>query len=98
MTETYPKNQPHSQLVQSPINSCLKASENKTKHKNTFSSSSLDSSFENINYEIKSIIENEHDLSFSSDSNSELAESKVNMDYLFNHKFWRVNNNKILEK
>ena len=98
MTETYPKNQPHSQLGQSQINSCLKDPENKTKHRNTFSSSSLDSSFENIDYEIKSIIENEHDLSFSSDSNSELAESKTNMDYLFNHKFWRYNTDKTQEK
>ena len=93
MTETYPISQSHSQFRKSPNESSVKESSNKAKHKNALSSSSLDSSFENINYEIKSIIENEDDLSFSSDSNSELAETKANMEYLFNHKFWRDNNN-----
>ena len=93
MTETYLINQSHSKLSKSPKESSLIDSSDKNKHKSALSSSSLDSSFENINDEIKSIIENEHDLSFSSDSNSELAENKADMEYLFNHKFWKVNNN-----
>ena len=95
MKETYPINQPHSKLNKSPNKSVHKDSSDKNNHKNALSSSSLDNSFENINDEINSIIENERDLSFSSDSNSELAENKANMEYLFNHKFWRVNNNNI---
>ena len=93
MTETYLINQSHSKLSKSPKESSLIDSSDKNNHKSALSSSSLDSSFENINDEIKSIIENEHDLSFSSDSNSELAENKADMEYLFNHKFWKVNNN-----
>ena len=86
MKETYPKNQSHSNINKSSYKqSC------DNHHKKGLSSSSLDSLFENKNYEIKSIIENEHDLSFSSDSNSELAESKANTDYLFNNKFWQPN-------
>ena len=86
MTETYPINQSHSNINKSSYKqSC------DNHHKKGLSSSSLDSLFENKNYEIKSIIENEHDLSFSSDSNSELAECKANTDYLFNNKFWQPN-------
>ena len=86
MTETDPINQSHSNINKSSYKqSC------DNHHKKGLSSSSLDSLFENKNYEIKSIIENEHDLSFSSDSNSELAESKANTDYLFNNKFWQPN-------
>ena len=95
MKETYPINQPHSKLNKSPNQSALKDSSDKNNHKSALSSSSLDNSFENINDEINSIIENERDLSFSSDSNSELAENKANMEYLFNHKFWKANNDNI---
>ena len=91
MKETYPKNQSHSNINKSQNKSSYKQPSDKTHYKNDLSSSSLDSSFENNNYEIKSIIENEHDLSFSSDSNSELAETTANTDYLFNNKFWQSN-------
>ena len=95
MTETYPINQSHSNINKSSYKqSC------DNHHKKGLSSSSLDSLFENKNYEIKSIIENEHDLSFSSDSNSELAETTANTDYLFNNKFWQsnsMNNSNYLE-
>ena len=100
MTETSPIFQSHSNLKKTQIKSSLKEKAEETKHTNALSSSSLDSSFENINYEIKSIIENEHDLSFSSDSNSELAETTANTDYLFNNKFWQsnsMNNSNYLE-
>ena len=97
MTETSPIFQSHSNLKKTQIKSSLKEKAEETKHTNALSSSSLDSSFENINYEIKSIIENEHNLSFSSDSNSELAENKANIEYLFNNKFWRENTNKVPE-
>ena len=71
MTETYPITQSHSKNEKFQKVSALKELENNTKHTTVLSSSSLDSSFDNINSEIKSIIENEHDLSFSSDSTSE---------------------------
>ena len=92
MTETYQINQSHSNLNKSAKESSLKDSSDKNNHQSALSSSSLDSSFENINDEIKSLIENERDLSFSSDSNSESAENKADMEYLFNHKFWKANN------
>ena len=97
MTETYPITQSHSKNEKFQKVSVLKELENNTKHTTVLSSSSLDSSFDNINSEIKSIIENEHDLSFSSDSNSELAETRANMEHLFNYKYWRCSNNKVPE-
>ena len=97
MTETYPITQSHSKNEKFQKVSALKELENNTKHTTVLSSSSLDSSFDNINSEIKSIIENEHDLSFSSDSNSELAETRANMEHLFNYKYWRCSNNKAPE-
>ena len=97
MTETYPITQSHSKNEKFQRVSALKELENNTKHTTVLSSSSLDSSFDNINSEIKSIIENEHDLSFSSDSNSELAETRANMEHLFNYKYWRCSNNKVPE-
>ena len=97
MTETYLITQSHSKNEKFQKVSALKELENNTKHTTVLSSSSLDSSFDNINSEIKSIIENEHDLSFSSDSNSELAETRANMEHLFNYKYWRCSNNKVPE-
>ena len=97
MTETYPITQSHSKNEKFQKVLALKELENNTKHTTVLSSSSLDSSFDNINSEIKSIIENEHDLSFSSDSNSELAETRANMEHLFNYKYWRCSNNKVPE-
>ena len=97
MTETYPITQSHSKNEKFQKVSVLKELENNTKHTTVLSSSSLDSSFDNINSEIKSIIENEHDLSFSSDSNSALAETRANMEHLFNYKYWRCSNNKVPE-
>jgi hypothetical protein len=67
-----------------------------TKHKSSTSSSSLDSSFDNLNIEIKSLLENDNDISFSSDSNSENDENKANMEYLFSSKFWKDNKDKSL--
>ena len=65
----------------------------KSNHKSSTSSSSLDNSFENYNIEIKSIIENEFDMSFSNESNSDLDEVDQNLDYFLNSKFWKANNN-----
>ena len=97
MTETYPITQSHSKNGKFQKESTLKELENNTKNTTALSSSSLESSFDNLNDEIKSIIENEHDLSFSSDSNSELAETRANMEHLFNYKYWRCSNNKVPE-
>ena len=91
MTETYHITQSHSILSKKKGDSCLKELSEKAIPKHSSSSSSLNSSFENLNTEIKSIIENELDLSFSSDSNSESPENKANMDYLFSHKIWEEN-------
>ena len=92
MTETYHTTQSLTSSSKSPKESCLKESTGRRKLKNSSSSSSLNSSFGNLNTEIKSIMENEIDLSFSSESNSEAAENKADMDYLFSPKFWRSNN------
>ena len=68
--------------------------ENKMKkgeRKNSINSLSSECSFNNLNGEINSIIENETDLSFSSNSNSDIEENKANIEQLFDSKYWRVN-------
>ena len=74
------------------INTSFKEETDKKKleRKKSINSSNYESSFNNLNSEIKSIIENETDLSFSSNSNSDLEENKKNIEYLFDSKYWRV--------
>ena len=92
MTETFTFKKKNSSLKS--INSLNEAEEKikKTESKKSINSSSLESSFNNLNSEIKSIIENETDLSFSSNSNSDIEENKVNIEHLFDYKYWRVKN------
>ena len=92
MSDTFPINKSLSQLSNSQNVTTPKKRTEKFKHKLSTSSSSLDSSFDNYNSEIKSILENDRDISFSSESDSELEETKANLEYLFNSKFWKSNN------
>ena len=63
----------------------------KLERKKSINSSNYESSFNNLNSEIKSIIENETDLSFSSNSNSEIDdENKTNLEHLFDSKYWQA--------
>ena len=95
MLETYKINC-ESQISNSEKENSPKNVIENTKHKSSTSSSSLDSSFDNLNIEIKSLLENDNDISFSSDSNSENDENKANMEYLFSSKFWKDNKDKSL--
>ena len=95
MLETYKINC-ESQISNSEKENLPKKVIENTKHKSSTSSSSLDSSFDNLNIEIKSLLENDNDISFSSDSNSENDENKANMEYLFSSKFWKDNKDKSL--
>ena len=61
----------------------------KRERKKSINSSNPENSFNNLNSEIKSIIENETDLSFTSNSNSDLEENKT-IEHLFDSKYWRV--------
>ena len=56
-------------------------------------SSDSDSFITNINAEIKKVIENEENLSFSSNSEEESPLEKNNIDYLLESRFWRSNKN-----
>ena len=91
MSEAIPINKSLSQLSNSQNVTTRTKKNEKFKHKLSTSSSSLDSSFDNYNSEIKSILENDKDISFSSDSDSELEETKANLEYLFSSKFWKSN-------
>ena len=44
----------------------------------------------NINAEIKNIVENEEDLSFSSNSEQESTNKKSDIEYLLDPKFWKA--------
>ena len=65
--------------------------------KSSINSANSDSSFNILNSEIKSIIENETDLSFSNISNSDSDETKQNIECLFESKYWRANKETSLE-
>ena len=67
-----------------------KNSSNEKKRKSSINSSKSDSFFTNLNEEIKTFIENEADISFSSNSNSDCQEPQANIDYLLDSKYWRV--------
>ena len=67
------------------------------KRKNSLNSSKSDSFFNNLNEEIKCFIENENDISFSSNSNSDCQEQQTNIDYLLDSKYWRVNKDLSIE-
>ena len=67
------------------------------RRKYSLNSSKSDSFFANLNSEIKIFIENEEDISFSSNSNSETPDSGENIDNLLDSKYWRVNKDLSLE-
>ena len=91
MKETYPFKLTHTSLKQKDTSFEEELSIPKKERKNSINSSSPESSFNNLNSEIKSILENETDLSFSSNTNSEIDENKTNLDHLFDSKYWRAN-------
>ena len=74
-----------------------KNSSNQKNRRNSLNSSKSDSFFNNLNEEIKCFIENENDISFSSNSNSECQEPQANIDYLLDSKYWRVNKDYSIE-
>ena len=67
-----------------------KNSSSEKKRKFSTDSSKSDSFFKTLNSEIKSFIENEADVSFSSNSNSESQEPQANIDCLLDSKYWRA--------
>ena len=90
MAETYSIKKKSNSLNELNTSYDSQKSMNKKDRKNSINSSSPDTSFNNLNTEIKSIIENETDLSFSSNSNSEINENKKNIELLLDSKFWRA--------
>ena len=53
-------------------------------------SSNPESDFENLDSEIKLVVENEKDISFLSNSNSGIYEQQSNIDQLLNYKHWGI--------
>ena len=90
MTETFSIKKNSNSINELNTSFESKKSAKKKERKNSINSSSPESSFNNLNSEIKSIIENETDLSFSSNSNSEIDENKKNIELLFDSKYWRA--------
>jgi flagellar basal body P-ring protein FlgI len=90
MTETCPFKLSQSLLRANNTSYEEETNMKKKERKNSINSSSPEVSFNNLNSEIKSIIENETDLSFTSHTNSEIDENKTNIDHLFDSKYWRA--------
>ena len=74
-----------------------KNSSSEKRRKFSINSSKSDSFFKNLNAEIQTFIENEADLSFSSNSNSDYQEPQANIDCLLDSKYWRVNKDLSIE-
>ena len=91
MTETLLLNKHHSSFIEPNTSYEAETDIKKRERKKSINSSNPENSFNYLNSEIKSIIENETDLSFSSDSNSDLDENKTNIEPLFDLKYWRAN-------
>ena len=68
-----------------------KTNSSQKNRKSSINSSKSESFFSNLNAEIKSFIENDEDLSFSSDSSSESQDQQINIEYLLDYKYWRAN-------
>ena len=67
-----------------------KTPERKKRRYSSISSDSDMSFISNINAEIKNIVENEEDLSFSSNSEQESTNKKSDIEYLLDPKFWKA--------
>ena len=74
-----------------------KNSSSEKRRKFSINSSKSDSFFKNLNAEIQTFIENEADLSFSSNSNSDYQEPQANIDCLLDSKYWRVSKDLSIE-
>ena len=68
-----------------------KTNSSQKNRKCSLNSSKSESFFSNLNAEIKSFIENDEDLSFSSESSSESQDQQINIEYLLDYKYWRAN-------
>ena len=90
MTEALSLNKKHASFNELDTSYEAETDTKKRERKKSINSSNPENSFNNLNSEIKSIIENETDLSFSSNSNSDLDENKTNIEPLFDSKYWRA--------
>ena len=69
----------------------------KTRKYSLNSSSDSESFYNNINEEIKSLMENDDNLSFSSNSEQESKIKKENLEYLFEPRFWKTEKNSLYD-
>ena len=90
MTEALSLNKKHASFNELDTSYEAETDTKKRERKKSINSSNPENSFNNLNSEIKSIIENETDLSFSSNSSSDLDENKTNIEPLFDSKYWRA--------
>ena len=65
----------------------------KKERKYSSNSSDSDSFISNINAEIKNLVENEENLSFSSNSDQESPYKKSDIEYLLDSRFWKADKN-----
>ena len=89
MSQIFPESQ---KLLEKNASNLNKNQKNKRKY--SLNSSSDSESFStNLKKEIKNLIENDDNLSFSSDCQQEKPLKKEEIDYLFDAKYWKVENN-----
>ena len=69
----------------------------KTRKYSLNSSSDSEYFYTNINEEIKSLMENDDNLSFSSNSEQESKIKKENLEYLFEPRFWKTEKNSLYD-
>ena len=97
MSEQFSINQTQNILTKENLINNKNTPSKKTRKYSLNSSSDSESFYTNINEEIQTLMENDDNLSFSSNSEQESKIKKENFDYLFEPKFWKTEKNSLYD-
>ena len=97
MSEQFSINQTQNILTKENLINNKNTPSKKNRKYSLNSSSDSESFYTNINEEIQTLMENDDNLSFSSNSEQESKIKKENFDYLFEPKFWKTEKNSLYD-
>ena len=97
MSEQFSINQTQNILTKENLINNKNTPSKKTRKYSLNSSSDSESFYTNINEEIQTLMENDDNLSFSSNSEQESKIKKENFDYLFEPQFWKTEKNSLYD-
>ena len=97
MSEQFSINQTQNILTKENLINNKNTPSKKTRKYSLNSSSDSESFYTNINEEIQTLMENDDNFSFSSNSEQESKIKKENFDYLFEPQFWKTEKNSLYD-